>query len=208
MRMLESKVQPAQTSFAQLESKVNRRAFILVELLVTISIIGLLIAAAAFSLSSSRMNARDTARFADGITIGNALDAYAITNRGSYPMATDASCTDDYQTALGPYLPNAKAIPKDPRPAEPTNSTVNYKKCYTVYRNAPGPGSTFADQTKFSYLIEVGIEKIIVQAGVVTAAISDLSSYRTATELGVTAAVSSSRTPFYFQGRYCDTTCP
>jgi prepilin-type N-terminal cleavage/methylation domain-containing protein len=178
---------------------MRNKGFILVELLVTISIIGLLIAAAAFSLGNSRSNARDAARFSDGITISKALDGYAAANRGSYPMTATATCTDDYQAALGAYLPNAKAIPKDPRPLQPGNSTVNYLKCYTVYRNAIGAGAGYAETKKFSYLIEVGIEK---------QAPADLSSYQTASELGVAEGLNTERTPFYFPGVYCDATCP
>ncbi|CAN5195400.1 hypothetical protein BH11PAT4_BH11PAT4_6100 [soil metagenome] len=178
---------------------MKNKGFILVELLVTISIIGLLIAAAAFSLSNSRTNARDAARFADGITLSKALDGYAAANRGSYPMTVDATCAGTLLSSIAAYLPNAKAAPVDPAAENSAGSTVNYRKCYTVYRNAPGGGTTFADLRKYTYIIEIGIEK---------QAPADLSSYKTASELGVTPIPSTVRTPYYFQGIYCDATCP
>lgn len=186
----------------QLESNVKFRGFILIELLVTISIIGLLIAAAAFSLNKSRISARDVARFSDGITISKALDSYAVTNKGAYPMTLAATCTDSLQSSLSSYLPNAKAIPTDPKPELSGGSTNNYRKCYTVYRNEVGAGTGPADKAKYTYVLEVGAE---------STAPSDLSSYKTEAELAATgwsADTSTVRTPYYYTGPYCDTTCP
>ncbi len=188
----------------QLESNVKFRGFILIELLVTISIIGLLIAAAAFSLTKSRISARDAARFSDGITISKALDSYSAINKGSYPMTQVATCTDTLQSSLASYLPNAKAIPQDPKP-ELSSGNTNFRKCYTVYRNETGTlGTGPADKAKYTYVLEIGSENT---------APSDLSSYMTKDEMMIAASPwipedSLVRTPYYYTGPYCDTTCP
>jgi prepilin-type N-terminal cleavage/methylation domain-containing protein len=61
-----------------------RRAFTLVELLVVISIIGLLSTIATVSMSSARSKARDTKRQADVKQIITAMQMYYDTN-GTYP---------------------------------------------------------------------------------------------------------------------------
>jgi type II secretory pathway pseudopilin PulG len=177
------------------------RGFILVELLVTISIIGLLIAAAAFSLSNSRSNARDAVRFADSITIGKAIDSYVAANRESFPPSSAVSCTDSLQSALRSSLPNASVAPKDPRPLQEASSTIDYRKCYTLYRNTVG-GTTFADITSYQYLIEIGTEKDIP---------ADISTHRRSSDFSPTITPVSSggqRTPFYYPGPFCGTSCP
>ncbi len=77
---------------------LKRRAFTLVELLVVISIIGLLSTIAMASMSSARARSRDAKRIADLKAVRVALEAYGIDN-GAYPtcgqacVATYCDCT-------------------------------------------------------------------------------------------------------------------
>ncbi len=70
---------------------MSRRAFTLVELLVVISIIGLLSTIAVVSLNSSRSKARDTKRLADIRQIMLAMQLYRETN-GQYPDPGALGC--------------------------------------------------------------------------------------------------------------------
>ncbi len=70
----------------------QRNAFTLVELLVVISIIGLLSTIAIVSLTSARMKARDTKRIADIRQISLAMQMYRQDN-GNYPDPGALLCT-------------------------------------------------------------------------------------------------------------------
>jgi prepilin-type N-terminal cleavage/methylation domain-containing protein len=63
---------------------MHRRAFTLVELLVVISIIGLMSAIAVVSMGSAKVNARNTRRKADLVQISKALELF-YTDNGAYP---------------------------------------------------------------------------------------------------------------------------
>lgn len=67
------------------------RGFTLVELMVVITIIGLLASAVVSSLSDSRKSARDAARVQAVKQLQNALELYRSANNGLYPCAT-AGC--------------------------------------------------------------------------------------------------------------------
>jgi prepilin-type N-terminal cleavage/methylation domain-containing protein len=115
--------------------KIHRRAFTLVELLVVISIIGLLSTIAVVSLSSARLKGYDAKRTADIKQITTAMQLYYQDN-GTYPVPASLGCAggsgawyclghtsattcwtgsqngcDALNTALAPYM--AK-IPDDP----------------------------------------------------------------------------------------------
>ena len=71
---------------------MKRGAFTLVELLVVISIIGLLSTIAIVSLTSARMKARDTKRIVDIRQISLAMQMYRQDN-GNYPDPGALLCT-------------------------------------------------------------------------------------------------------------------
>jgi prepilin-type N-terminal cleavage/methylation domain-containing protein len=108
---------------------MNRRAFTLVELLVVLSIIGLLSSVAVVAMNNTRAGARDAKRAADLSALRNAMELYFADNN-SYPVATawyggTGNCfgtvTDNWIPGLSPdYM---KKLPLDPKP-------VN---CSTVY---------------------------------------------------------------------------
>ncbi len=75
---------------------MKKRAFTLFELLVSISIIGILIAVASMSYGSAQKKARDTRRIEDLKSIQKAMEMY-YSNNNSYP-------TNNFQTNLSPYL--------------------------------------------------------------------------------------------------------
>jgi prepilin-type N-terminal cleavage/methylation domain-containing protein len=79
---------------------MSRRAFTLVELLVVISIIGLLSTIAVVSMTSARSKARDGKRQADIKQIITAMQLYYDTN-GRYPDASGALACNCGSSALG-----------------------------------------------------------------------------------------------------------
>jgi prepilin-type N-terminal cleavage/methylation domain-containing protein len=100
---------------------MHRRAFTLVELLVVISIIGLLSTIAVVSLGSARVKARDVKRVADKTQIIKALQLYYEVNGGWPSAAGDWRCLgapttencfgaftglDALKTAMSPYMAN------------------------------------------------------------------------------------------------------
>jgi prepilin-type N-terminal cleavage/methylation domain-containing protein len=101
----------------------GRQAFTLVELLVVISIIGLLSTIATVSLSSARAKSRDTKRMADLRQISQAIELFSNTNGylprngagwGTYISNTTGGYGAAFQSDLAPYL--AKT-PLDPQKA-------------------------------------------------------------------------------------------
>jgi len=70
---------------------IKRQAFTLVELLVVISIIGLLSAVAMTSFNSTRMSARNQKRKADLVQISKALELY-YNDKGAYPSTGVSGC--------------------------------------------------------------------------------------------------------------------
>ena len=104
---------------------MNRRAFTLVELLVVISIIGLLSTIAIVSLNSARVKSRDTKRIADLKQISTAVELY-INATGALPTdsltPTGGWCTfifngsfPQFINDIAPYMPNVPADPKIPK---------------------------------------------------------------------------------------------
>jgi prepilin-type N-terminal cleavage/methylation domain-containing protein len=96
---------------------MKRPAFTLVELLVVISIIGLLSTIAAVSLSSSRSAARDTKRKADIRQISQAVELYYNSN-GNLPT-NGGWCTyisnPTYLTFVNDIAPFMAKVPSDPQ---------------------------------------------------------------------------------------------
>ncbi len=109
--------------------KTSRRAFTLVELLVVISIIGLLSAVATVSMGSARSKARDAKRLADKNQIIKALNLYYADN-GNWPAdggnwvcfgaPSSEGCWPGYSgldslvTAMSPYMASFPKSNVDP----------------------------------------------------------------------------------------------
>lgn len=106
---------------------IGKRAFTLVELLVVITIIGMLASIVLASVSKARVNARDTQRTAQVKQIQKALELYYLVN-GAYPLSyhqvtLPAGCAtydiystnpcqwNAFQGVLAPYI---SSLPLDP----------------------------------------------------------------------------------------------
>lgn len=97
-------------------NKKNNKAFTLIEMLVVISLIGILAALAMVSFSSVQKQARDTSRKSDLKQYQTATESYASRNNGTYPIAAAAqnAASGTYCTAL-----NIGICPPDPKNAAP-----------------------------------------------------------------------------------------
>lgn len=98
--------------------KTHRRAFTLVELMVTVSIIAILIAIGIASYSSINKRSRDTKRKSDLEQLRSALEMYRAQN-GNYPSAgggSFVSTTNLAASLVSTYIP---AIPVDPQDESP-----------------------------------------------------------------------------------------
>lgn len=96
---------------------MKKRAFTLFELLVSISIIGILIAVASMSYGSAQKKTRDTRRMEDLNSIQKAAEMY-YSQYGFYPLAAN------FFTALIPFLPAQPSNPKG-NPYQPSNNPAN-----------------------------------------------------------------------------------
>lgn len=122
--------------------KKHLRAFTMIELLVVISIIGILSALALVSFAGSQKSARDTARKSDLRQYQDALEIYANKNNGLYPSRTSSSgvsasgtlCTDLAQTTC----------PEDPKYSDEDPSYI-----YSYQSNGTNLGVTPADATQY-----------------------------------------------------------
>lgn len=97
---------------------MKKRAFTLFELLVSISIIGILIAVASMSYGGAQKKTRDARRMEDLNAIQKAMEMYYSQNNGSYPgtLATSA------------LVPNyLQAWPKNPK-----GSTYSFQETTTT----------------------------------------------------------------------------
>ena len=94
----------------------QKRVFTLLELLVKISIIGLLMALATVSFTTAQRNGRDSRRRADIEGVRKALEQYYAVNT-AYPV--DCSDTGD----LASVLPNG--VPNDPQNLTPYEYTLS-----------------------------------------------------------------------------------
>ncbi len=120
---------------------MSRRAFTLIELLVVIAIIGLLSTIAVVSLSSTRVNARNTQRKANLVQISKALELYYADN-GSYPDSggvghgvCNYATGSRPDTGSGAWIPNFSnymtQLPHDPNTNQ-TNPSSGNGTCQTV----------------------------------------------------------------------------
>ncbi len=116
------------------------RGFTLFELLVSISIIGILVALATVSYSSAQKKARDARRIEDMKSIQTAAEQYYSSAGYVYPTTrSGAWTTPDGQTILESY-------PTDPKPSwtaysATTNTTSAYCVC-ALLENLGGGNST------------------------------------------------------------------
>lgn len=112
-----------------------KRAFTLIELIVTIAIIGLLTSVVTVSLEKQRVFARDARRIGDVSTISIAVEGYRNAH-GSYPLPAAPLVTVDATNGVGPILVGdglLNTIPKDPKPGVITTAGLAGKTICANY---------------------------------------------------------------------------
>jgi type II secretion system protein G len=121
-----------------------KKGFTLIEIIIVISIIGLIATIGMSSYSILNKNARDARRKADLEQVRSALELYR-SNNGTYPTTNSAwygTCTAGWATVTSDYVPNLVAdgyiqkLPQDPRNGQsfsPCND--GGMVCYTYISN-------------------------------------------------------------------------
>ena len=103
----------------------NKNGFTLFELLVSISIIGIMVALAVVSYSSAQKKARDSRRIQDMQSVQKAAEMYYSQNNYAYPANTTTPWTVGGETILASYPTDPKGIAYP----SPTMSTTAYCIC-------------------------------------------------------------------------------
>ena len=114
--------------------KQNKGGFTLIEILLVITILGVLASIAFVSLEGARASARDTERKAETDSVRKALAIY-YTEHGQYPESSewvsleeDAAADGPFSQALAEWLPE---MPQDPRWGEVKESGEPYTYQYS-----------------------------------------------------------------------------
>jgi len=97
------------------------KGFTLLELLITIAIIGILISVGVVSYSSAQKKSRDSRRMSDMKAVQAAFEQYYADNSGNYPATCDSDTTD--------YLP--AGFPTDPKSSGTYMYNFNNVHCST-----------------------------------------------------------------------------
>ena len=120
----------------------RRSGFTLIELMVTVAITGILMAAGVVAFTGARVNSRDAARRADISAISKTLEQY-FQNNAVYPTS---------QAALSIYFPSG-ALPTDPQgPAYDLSLTPGgFCVCATLERTGRGNATALGAGGSCSY---------------------------------------------------------
>lgn len=125
----------------------KRGGFTLIEMLVVISIVGVLAGLTLTGMTSVRKNARDTQRRSDINQYRSVLEAYAANNAGKYPSYI-SFVTDDGElcSSLAVYLGGSGNCPHDP------GETTTYR----YISDGSGGGAADANNYALETTIETG----------------------------------------------------
>jgi len=127
------------------------RAFTLIELLIVITIIGILAVALIPRIAGGPARARDAQRKTDLNQLAEALEFYANDNGGSYPSLSGGTfvCTN-FVTAFSTYM---TTVPSDPSGVGVSSGAKNCKTNYTYM-----PLSANGSSTPNGYLLLAKLE--------------------------------------------------
>ncbi len=140
---------------------MSKKGFTLVELLVVISIIGLLSSVAVVSLNSSRVKARDAKRLADMKQIMTALELYNSVN-GYYPLSDFDGCGGwDVGNRDLPLLNGLMNGIMDNPPRDPTATGT----CAGYFYYRYNPGDSGCESTKGAFYV-LGVSNMETSSGV------------------------------------------
>jgi prepilin-type N-terminal cleavage/methylation domain-containing protein len=156
----------------------RRTGLTIIELMVTISIIALLVAAAGIGIARSRSSGRDAKRMSDVLLLSNALSTQAAATRGSYPAVVGSSTVGGINipplaggAPLSPAISLSSfadhAYPSDPLPAKSSCSddTERWLCGYAYFGRSTTSGSITVDSLarkneQYEYVLAVGLENI------------------------------------------------
>ncbi|MBD3250193.1 MAG: prepilin-type N-terminal cleavage/methylation domain-containing protein [Candidatus Pacebacteria bacterium] len=125
----------------------TKKGFTLLELLIVISIIGILIAVVAVAYTTVQQKSRDARRKGDIKAISDALEQYYADNESSYP--SDTNCTGIVGAT---YLPGG--VPTDPKGGTYNYTCRSAASAYCICAQLEGGGgnaTTAAGSTSCSY---------------------------------------------------------
>jgi len=128
---------------------MTRRGFTIVELIITITIMGILLTLAVVNLNTTQISSRDVERKTDIETIATALEAYYNSNDtshsgaadlagGSYPATINISSDTNLKTALPGIDPRAIRAP-GVETTDPKSLTVATNNVQTTAGVLPQP---------------------------------------------------------------------
>lgn len=121
---------------------ILKRGFTLFELLVSISIVGILSALAIVSFSSAQKKARDSRRVQDMELVGKAAEQYYMLNNSSYPttFGVGTSWAAGGQTVL-------EVIPSDPKGVGYSTPTTLTTSAYCICAYIEGATGNSTNQS-------------------------------------------------------------